>query len=133
MREASASISLIFLCSNPSSTFAMAYPRRVFRLAASSPALLLVEDIESALERWPANVAVRGVFGRLGAFFTCPLAVLFVPFVDTGEVKLIGLANARFSPFPSGVRRQAIFGLDVANRCSYILSGADEVGDVRSV
>jgi hypothetical protein len=72
----------------------MAYPSRALSVNANSPALLPVEDIESALDLLPANVVVRGVLGRLGAFFTCPLAVLFVPFVDTGEVKLIGLAKA---------------------------------------
>jgi hypothetical protein len=72
----------------------MAYPSRALSVNANSPALLPVEDIESALDLLPANVVVRGVLGRLGAFFMCPLAVLFVPFVETGEVKLMGLAKA---------------------------------------
>jgi hypothetical protein len=72
----------------------MAYPRRALRVQANSPALLPVDEIESALDLLPAKVVVRGVLGRLGAFFTCPLAVLFVPFVATGESTLIGLATA---------------------------------------
>jgi hypothetical protein len=84
----------MLLCSHPCCTFAIAYPRRALRVKANSPALLPVDDIESALDLLPAKVAVRGVLGRLGAFFTCPLAVLFVPFVDTGEAKVIGLAAA---------------------------------------
>ena len=84
----------MLLCSHPCCTFAMAYPRRALRVIANSPALLPVDEIESALGLLPGKVVVRGVLGRLGAGFTCPLAVLFVPFVVTGEVTLIGLASA---------------------------------------
>jgi hypothetical protein len=77
----------------------MAYPRRVFKFIANSPALLLVDETESPLGLVLLNPdAVVGVSGKLGAFLTCPLAVLFVPFVENaGDVTLMGLTTAEAS------------------------------------
>ena len=84
---------------------------------ASSPARLPEEDIESVLDRLSANVEVIGVFVRLGVFFTWPLAVLFVPFVDAGEMILIGLVTSfpiACSLTSSGVRTRVISVFEVA-------------------
>jgi len=81
----------------------IAYPSLALRLAASSPALLPVDDNDSALDRRPADIAL---FGVIGAFLMWPLAVLFAPFDDIGDVTLIGLTSAQspFGSIPSGVR-----------------------------
>lgn len=81
------STSLNDLCSHPCCTLRNAYPRRSLRLAANSPALLPDDAVDSLRDR-----SYGLLLPRLGAFFTCPFALRFVP-VATGDAMDIGLAN----------------------------------------
>jgi hypothetical protein len=80
------------LFSQPFCTFVIAYPKRAFRLAASSPALLLLEEAaDAARDLLPTNPPFNGVKVPPDTSFACPSDVLFVPIVATGVEELAGL------------------------------------------
>lgn len=83
------------LCSQPFCTFVIAYPRRALRFAASSPALLLLEEaVEAARDLLPRMTPLKGVECPPSVSFVFPSAVLLVPFVATGVDVLAGLMNS---------------------------------------
>jgi hypothetical protein len=126
------------LCSQPFCTFVIAYPKRAFRLAASSPALLLLEEAaEAARDLLPTNPPFDGVKLPPGTSFACPSDVLFVPIVATGVEELAGLIRVSTLSFPawsSGVLSRTSASLLVADiECSVLFVAAVEDGEVESV
>lgn len=119
------STSLNDLCSHPCWTLRKAYPRRSLRLAASSPALLPEDAVDSRRERW----SYRELLPRLGAFFTCPFALRLVP-VTTGDAIDMGLARA-LDPFVWAVLASS--GVRSRGTCRSRGALADDEGDVKSV
>lgn len=127
------------LCSQPFCTLVIAYPKRALRFAASSPALLPLEEaVEAARDLLPRITPPKGVEFPPSVSLVFPSAVLFVPVVATGVDVLAGLMNAAS---PSRV----IWSSGVLSRISTSLSrvkvegsilvvvGAYEDGDVGSV
>lgn len=127
------------LCSQPFCTFVIAYPRRALRLAASSPALLLLEEaVEAARDLLPRIAPLNGVELPPSVSFVYPSAVLFVPFDATGVNALSGLMKVVNSPsrltWSSGVLSRTSTSLSrVKAECSVLVVGAYEDGEVGSV
>ena len=127
------------LFSQPFWTFVIAYPKRAFRLAASSPALLLLpeEAADAARDLLPTNPPFDGVKLPPGTFFACPSDVLFVPFVATGVEELAGLTRVSTASCPlwsSGVLPRTSASLLIAEvECSVLFVAAAEDGEVESV
>ena len=83
------------LCSQPFCTFVIAYPKRALRLAASSPALLLLDEVvDAARDLLPRMTPLAGVGLSPNVSFKYPSAVLAVPYDATGVDVLAGLMNA---------------------------------------